>query len=201
MQIVKLIVGLSYFVLALCLALLALAVFTNWGWVDLPFTVTAILFATMGWFLISRRKLPLSKGRTFMLSMNVPLWAYLAVILIPNFIRMGYEGPENSCVNNLRQLEAAKQEWALETGATNGTLVTANDITPYIQLDSNGKLPHCPAGGTYIFGRIGEDVKCSIGTSDWPNSHTLSDTNDFDWWTNCKEAYRVLFGLRHIRKR
>jgi len=124
----------------------------------------------------------------------------MALVGIPDLVAATYESSQNACINNLRQLQAAKTEWALETGATNGTLVTESDITPYIQLDSKGRIPKCPAGGTYIFGRVGEDVRCSIGTSDWPNNHTLSDTNDFTWRDNFKCAYHVLFGLRHPKK-
>jgi outer membrane lipoprotein-sorting protein len=68
----------------------------------------------------------------------------------------------NACINNLRQIDAAKNEFALEKGKANGTPVTEADIKPYIKLDTNGNLPKCPAGGTYTIGNVGEKPTCSV---------------------------------------
>ncbi len=125
------------------------------------------------------------------------LMGYVSLIVIPYFVRARYESSANACINNLRQIDAAKQQWSLENGKTQG-IVTENEIKPYIRLDSHGNLPKCPAGGTYSIGRIGEDPKCSIGTSAWPNSHVLNETNF--WWTDCKAAYEIITGLRHAQK-
>jgi competence protein ComGC len=124
------------------------------------------------------------------------LVGFVVVIVIPNFVRATYETAANGCINNLRQIDAAKNEWALENGKTN-CVVAENDIKPYIKLDSNGNLPKCPAGGIYTIGRIGEDPKCSIGTSAWPNDHVLNETNN--WWTDFKKAYSKVFGLHHAQ--
>jgi hypothetical protein len=201
MRTIKFIAGISCFVLALGFALLALGTNT---WLEafmcgpIPF---ACVFAFVGWFLISKRKSCISwRGKALIVLTTFALSVLIIAVIIPNFIRAEYESAQNACVNNLRQLQAAKEEWAIENGKTNGTLVTANDLTPYVQLDSKGQMPKCPAGGTYIFGRVGEDVKCSIGTSDWPKSHALSETNDFTWQENFKYAYATLFGFHHVPK-
>jgi outer membrane lipoprotein-sorting protein len=68
----------------------------------------------------------------------------------------------NACINNLRQLDAAKNQWALEQRKKNGDMVTEADITPYIKLDASGNLPKCPAGGKYTIGRVGTTPTCSI---------------------------------------
>jgi outer membrane lipoprotein-sorting protein len=68
----------------------------------------------------------------------------------------------NACINNLRQIDGAKNEFALEKGKKNGDPVTEADIKPYIKLDANGNLPKCPAGGTYTIGKVGELPTCSI---------------------------------------
>jgi hypothetical protein len=125
------------------------------------------------------------------------LVGFIIVIVIPNFIRARYETASNACINNLLQIDAAKNQWALENGKTNG-VVTENDLKPYFNLDANGNLPKCPAGGTYIIGRIGEDPKCSVGISAWPNNHVLPTYED-NWWTNFKGAYRKVFGLKPQR--
>ena len=68
----------------------------------------------------------------------------------------------NACINNLRQIDAAKNQFALEKGKKNGDPVTEDDIKPYIKLDANGNLPKCPAGGKYVIGKVGENPTCSI---------------------------------------
>ncbi len=65
---------------------------------------------------------------------------------------------KNICINNARQIEAAKADWAQKHGATNGATVAWNDIAPYF---TNG-FPKCPEGGTYTLGKVGEPVLCSI---------------------------------------
>ena len=66
----------------------------------------------------------------------------------------------NVCINNLRQIDAAKNEFALEKGKANGTVVTEDDIAPYIKGAEN--LPTCPSGGKYTIGKVGETPTCSI---------------------------------------
>jgi outer membrane lipoprotein-sorting protein len=68
----------------------------------------------------------------------------------------------NACINNLRQIDAAKNQFALENKKTNGDPVTEADIKPYIKLDADGNLPKCPAGGKYTLGKVGETPTCSI---------------------------------------
>jgi hypothetical protein len=68
----------------------------------------------------------------------------------------------NACINNLRQIDGAKNEFALEKGKANGTPVTEDDIKPYLKLDASGNIPKCPAGGKYTIGKVGELPTCSI---------------------------------------
>jgi hypothetical protein len=66
----------------------------------------------------------------------------------------------------MRQITAAVNEWALETGQQTGSTVNNNDLTPYIQLNSNSSIPPCPAAGTYTVGEVGNlpQVTCSLST-------------------------------------
>jgi len=68
----------------------------------------------------------------------------------------------NACINNLRQIDGAINEWALEKGKANGTVVTEADIKPYLKLDASGTFPKCPAGGTYTLGKVGGHPTCTI---------------------------------------
>jgi type IV pilus assembly protein PilA len=76
----------------------------------------------------------------------------------------------NACINNLRQIDAAANQFALEKGLTNGqSIYFPNDLTPYVKLNSAGKMPPCPAGGIYYIARVGKQPVCSIGGT----MHTL----------------------------
>lgn len=85
----------------------------------------------------------------------------LAAIAIPNFVKARATSQQNACINNLRQIDAAKNQWALEKGKKSGDVCTEDDIKPYIRL-INGELPKCPQGGTYTIGPVGEHPTCSI---------------------------------------
>jgi hypothetical protein len=67
----------------------------------------------------------------------------------------------DSCINNLRQIDGAKQQWALEHGKKVDDKVTWNDITPYIRLKNAPRL-WCPQGGAYILGTVAENPRCSV---------------------------------------
>jgi hypothetical protein len=85
--------------------------------------------------------------------------ALLTAIAIPNYEKARAVSMQNACINNLRQIEAAKNEWALETGKDAGAVPTATDLTPYFK---NGKFPVCPAGGTYTIGAVSNAPTCNI---------------------------------------
>ena len=98
----------------------------------------------------------------------VAIIGLLAAIAIPNFVRARATSQANACINNLRQIDAAINEWALEqgkqTGAGPASLTT--DLTPYIKLNANNAVPGCPAQGTYTTFTVGAtpQVSCSLST-------------------------------------
>jgi chromosome segregation ATPase len=65
----------------------------------------------------------------------------------------------NACINNLRQIEAAKQQWALEKDKTADAIPTVQDLLPYFK---NGVFPVCPSGGVYTIGAVGDLPTCSV---------------------------------------
>ena len=99
----------------------------------------------------------------------VAIIGLLAAIAIPNFVRARATSQANACINNMRQIDAACNEWALEQGKKtgDGPATLTSDLTPYIKLNSNGVIPECPAGGTYTVGVVGAvpQVTCNLGNS------------------------------------
>ena len=79
--------------------------------------------------------------------------------LIPSVVMGRCGGPESSCINNLRQIDGAKEQWALENKLTNGAPVVIAEVNGYIK----GGGPSCPKGGTYTYGAVDEPPRCSIG--------------------------------------
>ena len=66
------------------------------------------------------------------------------------------------CIGNLRQIDGAKQQFALETGRTNGPVDAAQLERGYL------KPLRCPSGGIYFYGDIGQVPVCSLSTNPAP---------------------------------
>jgi len=91
----------------------------------------------------------------------------LAAIAIPNFVRARETAQRNACINNLRMMEGAKQQWALENKKETTDTPTRSEIMVYFP---NRPFPVCPAGGTYTINAVGEEPTCTV-----PN-HRLSQS-------------------------
>ena len=102
----------------------------------------------------------------------VAIIGLLAAIAIPNFVKARTTAQANACINNLRQMDGAAQEWALEYKQNNSSSVGTTDITPYIKLTSGGALPPCPGGGSYAASwTVATHPSCSLSTA--TPSHAL----------------------------
>ena len=91
--------------------------------------------------------------------------AMLSAIAIPNFVKARATAQQNACINNLRMLDAAKQQWALEKKKETTDVPTVDDLKAYL---SHNQMVVCPQGGTYTIGPVGESPKCSIPGHELP---------------------------------
>src|SRR5579862_8622726 len=84
----------------------------------------------------------------------VAIIGLLAAIAIPNFVKARTTAQQNACINNLRQIDAAKQQWALETNQKPSAVPTSANITAYLGRGSNGSLSavFCPQDSAKAFG-------------------------------------------------
>jgi len=102
----------------------------------------------------------------------VAIIGLLAAIAIPNFVKARATSQANACINNLRQIDAAVNEWALETHQTTGAgpASLTTDLTPYIKMNSANSIPSCPAGGSYTVATVGTSpqVTCNLGNTVTP---------------------------------
>jgi prepilin-type N-terminal cleavage/methylation domain-containing protein len=106
----------------------------------------------------------------------VAIIGLLAAIAIPNFVHARTTAQQNACINNLRQIDGAKQEWALENKAAVTATPTDANIQPYMGRGSNGGLPTCPLDPantfdtSYTAGALGVAPVCNIS----PTNHVLN---------------------------
>ena len=105
----------------------------------------------------------------------VAIIGLLAAIAIPNFVRARTTSQTNACINNLRQIDGAKQEW----GTDNKVPATARpgiaELQPYLGRGLAGSLPTCPLDRSnkwdtsYIAGNLLTIPRCKQDT----NNHIL----------------------------
>ena len=95
----------------------------------------------------------------------VAIIGLLAAIAIPNFIKAREASQKNACIANLKQIDGAKNTWALEQKKVSTDLPVDGDIfgaTLYIR-----EKPGCPANGTYALLTVSAKPTCTVG------NHTL----------------------------
>ena len=95
----------------------------------------------------------------------VAIISLLAILAIPSWASARERTLTAQCLNNLRQLSAAKDQFQLERN--NQVPSSMSDLTPeYVK-----RLPTCPAGGTYQFAFPNLNPLCTIG-----GTHNLPGT-------------------------
>ena len=106
----------------------------------------------------------------------VAIIGLLAAIAIPNFVRARNTSQKNACINNLRQIDGAKQQWALENGAKDTSPTTEANVAPYLGRGPSSTTllqakVTCPAKGTYTLNQVNTAPTCSLSAS--PTGHAL----------------------------
>lgn len=102
----------------------------------------------------------------------VAIIGLLAAIAIPNFVRARQTSQTDACINNLRQIDAAKQQWALENGKTQSQTpawegAPSAAIQPYLGrgVGSVARV-YCPldpqktAQTSYTMNEVGQAPQC-----------------------------------------
>jgi prepilin-type N-terminal cleavage/methylation domain-containing protein len=101
----------------------------------------------------------------------VAIIGLLAAIAIPNFVRARSTSQMNACISNLRIIDGAKGQWALERHKQNSDTPAGTDIQPYMGRGSAGELPVCPNDGnqqfssSYSANTVGVKPTCLISGS------------------------------------
>jgi prepilin-type N-terminal cleavage/methylation domain-containing protein len=100
----------------------------------------------------------------------VAIIGLLAAIAIPNFIKARETARKNTCINNLRLIDGAIQQYALESSKNSTDSVKASSLTVYLGRGGTGTIDtvggkntgtFCPSGGAYTIGKVNEKPTCS----------------------------------------
>jgi prepilin-type N-terminal cleavage/methylation domain-containing protein len=98
----------------------------------------------------------------------VAIIGLLAGIAIPNFIKSRETARKNACINNLRLIDTAVQQWALENNKNGSDPVAVDSLAAYLNRGAgqiNGTASggvKCPSGGTYTITSVDAKPTCSV---------------------------------------
>ena len=101
------------------------------------------------------------RGVTWMeVMVGVGIGAIVVAAFIPNMIQKREQAQKTSCIANLRSIDGAKQQWALDKKKTKTAVPLEADLFGpgiYIQLK-----PECPSGGSYTLNAVSAKPTCSV---------------------------------------
>jgi prepilin-type N-terminal cleavage/methylation domain-containing protein len=117
-----------------------------------------------------KRHAPFKNGFTLVeIMIVVAVVGLLGAIAVPNLVQARKTSQTNACINNLREIDGAKQQWALETGKNSSDTPQSTDIQTYLGRGAQGSLtsvccpliaPPTPMGG-YTVNTVGTPPVCN----------------------------------------
>jgi hypothetical protein len=109
------------------------------------------------------------------IALAIFVFPMMLAIAITNFVRARTVAQQNACINNLRIIDGAKSQWAVEHQKKNSDIPTAQDLAPYMGRGSANIMPVCPNdpartfGSSYSINAVGTSPSCMIR----PATHIL----------------------------
>lgn len=103
----------------------------------------------------------------------------LANMALPAFIQARNNTQTKSCIENLRHIQDAKDEWSIVARQPGSATPQWSDLSPYLQLNGASEL-YCPTfgapNGVYYINDIDTDPQCALegGTPTNPGPHSYT---------------------------
>ncbi len=108
------------------------------------------------------------------LMITVAVIGLLAAIAIPSFVQAREAAQRNACINNLRQIDGAKDQAAVTHNYRQDAVIPEDHISASIPRGLTSL--RCMGGGVYTVNPLGEDCECSVHGSlnaEYPEPDTL----------------------------
>ncbi|MBA4387104.1 MAG: hypothetical protein C0404_03925 [Verrucomicrobia bacterium] len=101
---------------------------------------------------------------------GVAVVGLLAAIAIPSFVKARNTAQMNACINNMRQIDSAKEQAAIKYSIKDGAEVPIDQVSEFVAGGLGARK--CVAGGVYKINPLGESPECSLhGSMDAPVAH------------------------------
>jgi len=109
---------------------------------------------------------PGKTAATVVLMQPAAVVGLLSAIAIPNFVKARSTAQRNTVINNLRIIEGAKDQWAIENRKSDGAGVTERDLETYIR----GGRVRPIVGETYSINPVGQPAtaKAPVRLGEYP---------------------------------
>ncbi len=105
----------------------------------------------------------------------VAVLGLLAAVTVPSFVHARGWSKQDLCINNLRYIDGAKQEWAIDNKVNPDGAPVLDDIRIYLRRDPSGRLMSCPLdlstsfSNSYTISSLTNAPACRINST----NHTL----------------------------
>ena len=109
----------------------------------------------------------------------VALIALLAVIAVPGFLRARKRTQAGRVLNDLRMIDSAVHQYAIETNRPGGFVVGTADWTNYLKVDTNLYL----TGKDILGNTFGQQAVDSVPKVPTNSYNALSDVADATFWS------------------
>jgi prepilin-type N-terminal cleavage/methylation domain-containing protein len=101
----------------------------------------------------------------------------LLAVALPAWAKTRKTARIRTCVNNLRDIYAAKVQWATEFNQSQAALPTGDNLLPYLR---GHVMPACPTAGTYQIRHVAEYPLCAY----FAVGHALNSENLYEHLTS-----------------
>src|SRR4051812_8462688 len=109
----------------------------------------------------------------------VAIIALLAAIAVPGFLRARKRSQASKVLNDLRMIDAAVDQYAIETSKIGGAAVGKDDWVKYVKKDTNLYVT-----GQDLFGHdFGDQVVDTLPKVPQATFDALSDVADISFWS------------------